>query len=59
VSVPFRDSTVREAIHLRRRGEYTKAWRILRQLHRVDPDDARLNYQCVWVCDLRGQERTC
>jgi tetratricopeptide (TPR) repeat protein len=46
-----------EAIRLRQRGEYTRAWRILRQLHRADPDDVRINYQCAWVCDLRGNER--
>jgi tetratricopeptide (TPR) repeat protein len=57
VSVRSRDPSLREAIHLRRRGEYAKAWRILQRLHKVDPDDARLNYQCAWICDLRGQER--
>jgi tetratricopeptide (TPR) repeat protein len=48
---------LREAIRLRQRGEYAKAWRILRRLHRADPDDVRVNYQCVWVCDLRDDER--
>ena len=52
-----RDPSLREAIYLRQRGEYAKAWRILERLQKVDPDDARLNYQCAWVCDLRGQER--
>jgi tetratricopeptide (TPR) repeat protein len=55
VSVRSRDPSLREAIRFRQRGEYVKAWRILQRLQRVDPDDARLNYQCAWVCDLRGQ----
>jgi tetratricopeptide (TPR) repeat protein len=57
VNMRPRSSSIREAIHLRQRGEYARAWRILRRLHRADPDDARLNYQCAWVCDLRGDER--
>jgi hypothetical protein len=57
VSMRPHSSSIREAIHLRQRGEYARAWRILRRLHRADPDDARLNYQCAWVCDLRGDER--
>jgi tetratricopeptide (TPR) repeat protein len=57
VSARLRTSSLREAIRLRQRGEYAKAWRVLRQLHKAEPDDARLNYHCAWVCDLRGQER--
>ena len=48
---------LREATRLRQRGEYAKAWRILRRLHAADPDDAHLNYQCAWLCDLLGKER--
>jgi tetratricopeptide (TPR) repeat protein len=58
VNARSRNPSLGEAIHLRQRGEYAKAWRILQRLQKVDPDDARLNYQCAWVCDLRGQERT-
>jgi tetratricopeptide (TPR) repeat protein len=57
VNLRSHDPSLREAIHLRQRGEYARAWRILQRLHKTNPDDARLNYQCAWVCDLRGQER--
>jgi tetratricopeptide (TPR) repeat protein len=57
VSVQSHNPSLREAIYLRQRGEYARAWRILQRLYKANPDDARLNYQCAWVCDLRGQER--
>ena len=51
------EKLLKEAIQLRTDKRYTEAEAILSELHANYPDNALVNYQFAWLCDVQGKEK--
>ncbi|WP_017187073.1 tetratricopeptide repeat protein [Alkalibacillus haloalkaliphilus] len=45
-----------EATNLRKNGSYKQSKELLMELVKEYPEDASINYQCAWSCDILGEE---
>ncbi|GAA0462728.1 tetratricopeptide repeat protein [Alkalibacillus silvisoli] len=45
-----------QAIALRKNGSYKQSNELLMELVKEYPNDASINYQCAWSCDILGEE---